>query len=273
MLDKYTKKNKREDEECQKFLGLNKNTEEKINNNIEKCYDNIITNYINEKISNCKKIKLEEKNIQLLISYIKKIIKNLSPSFRDLKDSMNINDYIKVKIIKYKDFSYSRVIDGFAMTKNVCSKKMRDKQEDPKILFLDLDLNVHKTKEPIKTNNGEPIQSLTISEIKKKIELLGVNLILLNKGIGNNLLESLLKDPKLILIVNVKSSALKKIARCTKGEVISSFMDLDLDKYNSENSDKNTKFSSNIFGSCKLFQIINVNNFNKVKKKRQAIYN
>ena len=65
MLDKYTKKTKKEDEECQKFLGLNRKTEEKIKNNIEKCYENILTNYINEKISNCKKIKLEEKNIKL----------------------------------------------------------------------------------------------------------------------------------------------------------------------------------------------------------------
>ena len=168
MLDKYIKKTKKEDEECQKFLGLNRKTEEKIKNNIEKCYENILANYINEKISNCKKIKLEEANIKQLISYIKNIIKNLSPSFRDLKDSMNINDYIKVKIIKYRDFSYSRVIDGYAMTKNVCSKKMREKQEDPKILLLDLDLNEHKTKEPIKISNGAQSESLEINEIKKK---------------------------------------------------------------------------------------------------------
>ena len=60
MLDKYTKKNKKEEEDALKFLGLkNKKEEDNIKNNIEKCYENIITNYIRERISNCS---LEENN-------------------------------------------------------------------------------------------------------------------------------------------------------------------------------------------------------------------
>ena len=265
--DKYIKTIKREEDEAKKFLGLNKKTEDKVKSNIEKCYENIIINYINEKISNCQKIKLEEKNKKNLILFIKNIIKNLSPSFRDLKDSMNINDYIKVKILKYKDFSLSRVIDGFAMTKNVCSKRMYEKKEDPKILLLDLDLNEHITKELIKINNGEKVESLKMIDIKKKIQLLGVDVILLNKGIGNKVLETILKGLKIIIIINVKSSALKKIARCTKGEVISSFRDINI-----EVDDNNkVKFVPKILGTCKLFQTINVNNFKKEKKRNKRL--
>ena len=139
MLDEFTKKAKQNIEDCKKFLGFkDKKNEKEINTNIEKTYENIINNYLNDKISKCE---IKKENIKQLVDYIIKIINSLSPSFRYLKDSMNINDYIKVKIIKYKDFSLSKVVSGFAMTKNVCSKKMREKQETPKILFLDLDLN------------------------------------------------------------------------------------------------------------------------------------
>ena len=264
MLDKYTKKSKKEDEDCQKYLGLkNKACEEKIKSNLEKCYENIITNYISSKISNCN---IEKQYKSILISNIKKIIKCLNPSFKDLKDSMNINDYIKVKIVENKDFSYSKVIDGFAMTKNVCSKKMREKQENPKILLLDLDLNIQKTNEPLQLNRKESKELFNIEEIKKKLDLLKIDLILINKGISQNFLNYLLKDSKLIIIVHVKSSSLKKIARCTKGEVISSFNELDLDNHN--NGEQNTtKLSTNIYGTCKLFQINNANKLINEKKE------
>ena len=263
MIDYYIKKTKTDDEECLKFLELKK--EGKINSNIAQCYENIVTNYIKGKLLNNKHIKLEEQSLSTIIKNIKKIIDCLSPSFRDLKDSMNINDYIKIKIIKDKNFSI-KVVDGFAMTKNVCSKKMREKQESPKILILDLDLNEHKIKDPFNLNNKASKGSYNIEEIKAKIESLEVNIILLNKGIGNLLLESLLKISKLIIIVNVKSSSLKKIARCTKGEVIYSlntFLEHEVEKNNAK--ENSTKLASNIFGTCKLFQIINTSNSQKKK--------
>ena len=264
MLEKYVKKAKKEEEECIKFLQFKeKKVEEKIKNNIEKCYENIITNYLNDKLSNLKTINLEEKNKKQLISYIKNIIKNLKPSFKDLKDTMNINDYIKVKIIKYKDFSYSKVIDGFAMKKKACSKKMKEKQEDPKILLLqNLNLNEYKGKEALEDIHEESDESY-FEEIIKKIRLLEVNIILVNKGINFKLLDSLLKQLKIIIIINVKPSALKKIARCTKGKIISNFKDLDINK-NAEDE--------NICGACKLFQISSVKSFIKEKANNNINY-
>ena len=270
MLDKYSKKSKKEDDDCQKYLGLkNKEREEKIKNNLEECYENIITNYISKKISNCNIDKEFKSN---LISNIKKIIKDLNPSFKDLNDSMNINDYIKVKIVENKDFSYSKVINGFAMTKNVCSKKMREKQEDPKILLLDLDLNMHKVNEPLQINRKESNELYNIDKIKKKLNLIKIDLILINKGISQNFLNYLLKDSKLIIIVHVKSSSLKKIARCTKGEVISSFNDLDLERNNNDEK-STTRITSNIYGTCKLFQINNANKLKNEKKEENKINN
>ena len=267
MLDYYTKKAKQDDKDCKNFLGIEDDSE--INNNIKECYNNIVNNYLNVKFSSNKKIYLKEEKIKDLTKDIKKIINSLSPSFRDLKDSMNINDYIKVKVIKDENFS-TRVIDGFAMTKNVCSKKMREKQEKPKILILDLDLNEHKIKEPLKKKDEIPRGLYKIENIKKKIVSLEVNVILLNKGIGNLLLESLLTISKLVIIVNVKSSSLRKIARCTKGEVISSlnqFLELDTDKNNLKENPN--KLSTNFLGSCIAFEIKSISGSQQKKLKHK----
>ena len=114
-------------------------------------------------------------------------------------------------------------------------------------MSLDLDLNEHKTKLPLKLNDEVEKDSYNIDDIKKKIEALEIDVILLKKGIGNLLLESLLKNSKLIIIVNVKSSSLKKIARCTKGEVITSLNDfLEFDPEKNNQKENLTKLSSNL---------------------------
>ena len=75
-------------------------------------------------------------------------------------------------------------------------QKKREKQEFPELLILDLDLNEHKTKDPFNLNNDVSKASYNIEKIKTKIESSEVNIILLNKGIVNLLLETLLKISK-----------------------------------------------------------------------------
>ena len=168
----------------------------------------------------------------------------ISPSCRDLNDSMNINDYIKIKTIKYKNKSLCRLIDGIALRKNVSSKKMRTNLENPKILLLDCGLDSNRNTEPLAgsinfdiLNSQEPAY---LENIQKKIKMLEVNLILMNKNKAHQLQQDFLRNNKIILVLNVKSKALKQIARCTKTYVIPS---IDL-------IDKQT-----IFGHCKKFKI------------------
>ena len=49
---------------------------------------------------------------------------------------MDINQYIKVKIIDGKDNSKSQIINGIVMSKTIASKRMRTCLFDPKILLL-----------------------------------------------------------------------------------------------------------------------------------------
>ena len=72
---------------------------------------------------------------------------NLSPSFLNLGDTININDYIKIKTLVYRDQSKCEVIDGYALRKNVCVKSMRTKILKPRILLLKGSLEGYRTRD------------------------------------------------------------------------------------------------------------------------------
>lgn len=53
-----------------------------------------------------------------------------------LNDLMDINEWIKIKIVDWPDTSYSQYINGLVFTKNLTDKRMRQTIKDPKILLL-----------------------------------------------------------------------------------------------------------------------------------------
>lgn len=48
----------------------------------------------------------------------------IKPSTRLLQDSMDINDYIKIKIIEWRDSSQSKYVNGLVFSKTVADKRM-----------------------------------------------------------------------------------------------------------------------------------------------------
>ena len=269
---------KQEDEECYKFLGMN---DDDSKANIKKCYENILSNYLDEKL-----IELESKERELLKKNIKLIIENLNSSFSGLKHSLNINDFIKVKkerIDNTKNLFKSEIIKGFAMTKSACSKNMSERQEKAKILIFNFDLNEHEMKAPLEFSNSEKNKKKENKDDKKveeinmndkswinkfisAVESLDVNVILINKGIDHKLMERL--KQKIIVAINVKQLSLQKIAYCTRGTVIESLKDFSSYIYNK--NDKNKK--SNICGTCS-FEIKNMKKFEENEDKIIFPYN
>lgn len=49
---------------------------------------------------------------------------------------MDLNDYVKIKIIDWKDNSMSQYINGIVMTKNLADRRMKNTLEKPSILLL-----------------------------------------------------------------------------------------------------------------------------------------
>ena len=89
-------------QECMKFLSLReKKYEEPIKKNIEMNYENIVKHFL-ETILKREGRQFYENWFEILFNLITKAISKLSPSFRDLRDSLDINDYIKIKTINCK---------------------------------------------------------------------------------------------------------------------------------------------------------------------------
>jgi len=236
-LSEYCKKTKKDSEECSVFLKMEKKYEEGIKQNLENCYE-ALTRLVIE--SFLKKENLNEKWQEKINELVRKTISQVNPSFRDLNDTLNINEYVKIKTIVYKDHSLCKVIDGFAFQKNVCSKKMNTNIDNPKILLLDCALDYTRSADKI-TNYQNLLQEPAYYDIiLKKIDLVEPNVILVNKNVSRNILEKLSASNKFSLVINVKSSSLKKIARCTKTYVLPS----------TDLIDKRT-----ILGTCRKFRI------------------
>ena len=258
----YCKKAKKENEECIKFLSLkNKKNEDHIKTNIENIYEIIVQNFL-ETILQREGKKLYDNWFQIIYKLITKAISKLSPSFRDIKDSLDINDYIKIKTIIYKDQSKCRLIDGYVLTKNVASKKMKPPLENPKILLFDCGLDFNQSFGPIQIRDFKKFniqKPFFVEKIQKKIDSLEDNLILVNQNIDYELQKEFLKKNKIIFaVVNVKSKSLKSIARCTKTNVLKSIDDLN---------------GNVILGKCKKFNVEKIKSIVKDKKKEDKIEN
>jgi hypothetical protein len=237
-LSEYCKKYKKETEEYFKFLQMDKKYEDGVKQNLENFYDQLVKHFIEVVLRN---ENLYEKWFDRIYDLTKKTISQVNPSFKDLKDSMNINDYVKIKTIPYKDQSQCKVIDGFAFQKNVASKTMNTNIDNPKILLLDCGLDYNRNCDNI--TNFENLMTLEpayFNIIMKKIELVEPTVILVNKNVSRKIQETLAISNKISLVMNVKSSSLRKIARCTKTYVLPSTDLID---------------GQTILGTCKKFRI------------------
>lgn len=72
----------------------------------------------------------------MLTDFVLRAVEQVKPSSRMLGDIMDINEFIKVKIIDWKDNTKSQYINGVVMSKSIASKRMQNVRINPKILLL-----------------------------------------------------------------------------------------------------------------------------------------
>ena len=211
----------------------NKNFETKLNDyinkekipEIETLQDEQINNsyksLVNETIENVLKTSVNYPNLyqkwtKILTKLLIKIFNNLCPSCQYLKDSIDIRKYIKIKIIEYYDQSLCEAIDGYALKKDVCSKKMKTEFENPKILLID---------SPEKINNKHNFENgkSYFNILCLKIKLLNPQIILIKDKLSAELQNLILKEnPNISIIEECKIKDLDIIARCTTSFIVPS---------------------------------------------------
>jgi 1-phosphatidylinositol-3-phosphate 5-kinase len=58
---------------------------------------------------------------------------------------MDLNDFVKIKIINWKDSSQSKYVNGVVMTKNLSDRRMQSQIQNPRILLLKNTLEIGHT--------------------------------------------------------------------------------------------------------------------------------
>ena len=237
----YTKNVNFDSNECYNYLKLDKKNEEVIRKVLDSQTDSIIKNMI---AISLKAEGLSEKWNEKAYELINNVITKVSPSKRDLDDSININDYVKIKTIHYHDHSLSKYINGYAFKKNVCSKKMKLKINEPKILLLE-DCGKYLLSETYSSNSE--VQNQSIDIILKKIEKVNPDIILVSSNVPYSIQEKLAINQK-TLVMKVKVNAMTQIARITKTYILPS---------------TDLVGTHTILGSCKKFYVNKIENKNK----------
>ena len=243
---------------CKDFL-LNENNdfETKLLVNMNDTYELIMKTLINYVL----KINFDDENIisewkNIIYILIKETISNLHPSSRNLNDSLDINNYIKIKIIPYKDTSLCQVIQGYVIQKKKKVKNIKNNIYNPKILLLnqeiDFNENDEKKNNPNNINNSQDIQIHTLKLIENKIDKVRPDIVIIVKEFQKEIVDILINNNfnNISIIYDINNKVIKKLSRCLQTLILPSL---------------NLIGSNNILGSCKRFYIQNYSNIDKNK--------
>ena len=257
-------------EKIDNFCGFNKyqsqllkDFHDNLDENYKDLLEKMIYRMLNEKSDKTKYPNLAQDWSKTIFKLTRNVINKLSPTFQNLNDSININDYIKIKTIETRvSEKTGEVIDGYAMKKNVVIKSMRTEIENPTILILQGSLEGLRNRTNSKIKNNIIIKSSAVEAyieiIRKKIEGVSPNIVLVEGNVIPQFQSFFVKDKMNIsLIYKVDLNKLNKIARCVNTIVVPS---------------PDLIGKQIVLGSCKKFRIQNIK-ANYVVENRNNILN
>ena len=128
-----------------------------------------------------------------------------------LDDSMEINDFIKIKIIDWTDISKSQYINGVVTSKSISNKRMASMINEPRILLL-RDLGEDEVPDLASKIDFE---EHTFQILDKKLDEIKPNLVILQQDISVKLM-NLMKDKGITVVCNLEEKKIKRLARLTQ---------------------------------------------------------
>jgi len=173
-----------------------------------------------------------------LSGFVQKAVDSVKPSSRILNDSMNFNQFIKIKIIKARDEERSSYINGVVMSKDLADKRMTDVIQKPTILLLKDSLMYQQ----VEIENAYEQHDLDI--VRQQLIQLNPSIVIVQKDVPTKLI-NLLREEQISLITNMSIHKMKRIARYTQTLIAPSLNVID----------KNF-----ILGKCQHFRIEKVAN-------------
>lgn len=202
-----------------------------------KVYDDHVKNLITQCLEDCDIKNPKEKERWLKVLHL--TLLNINQI--KIGDTLDIKQYVKIKKIFGGAISETCIIDGLFITKNIDSKKMKSKIENPKIALLMFPIEYLKQKEKfisLRIVNSQ--QAVYINNLVSRLISLEPDLIVVGDTVCG-LAEQLLEDANITVISNVKPQVLERISRYTRGDIFQSVNDL--------------FFKKGTLGTCELFEV------------------
>lgn len=137
-------------------------------------------------------------------------------------DSMDIRNFVTFKKVPHGLRKESTIIGGVVFTKNVAHKNMATRIEKPKILLLQCAIVYQRIE-----GKFVSIESLLLQEkeylrnVTSRILNLGPDVVVVSKNVAG-IAQDMLRNSGVTLVLDVKSSALDRLARCLQCDIVTS---------------------------------------------------
>lgn len=158
-----------------------------------------------------------------------------------ISDTLDIKQYVKFKKISGGTIEDTHVVDGLFITKNIDSKRMQLRIENPRIALLMFPLEYLKHKEQfisLRIVNSQ--QTVYIGNLVSRLISLEPDIIVVGDSVCGLALK-LLEEANVTVLSNVKPQVIERVSRYTRGDIFSTVNDL--------------FFKKGSLGSCGLFEV------------------
>ncbi|CAG8450252.1 2333_t:CDS:10 [Ambispora leptoticha] len=166
-------------------------------------------------------INLSEGWEEVIMKLMHKVSENLNPDIRN-GDEIDIRHYVKIKKIPGGTPQDSQYVTGVVCTKKLADKKMARALTSPRVLILTFPLEYQRVEnqfislEPVIAQEKKHLENLI-----QRIADLRPNIVLVEKTVARKALEFLIEH-KLTVAINVKTSVIEAVARCTRADILPS---------------------------------------------------
>ncbi|EXX79916.1 uncharacterized protein OCT59_021526 [Rhizophagus irregularis] len=174
------------------------------------------------------KINLSDGWEDVIMKLMMKVSDNLNPNIRN-GDEIDIRHYVKIKKIPGGVPQDSEYVHGVVCTKNLAHKKMRRTLDNPRVLILTFALEYHRIENQLMSI--QPVMDQEEQHLKILVDRIAAyrpQLVLVEKTVARLALQFLL-EKNIAVALNVKSSVIEAVARCTRADVIPSIDKLALE--------------------------------------------
>jgi len=142
------------------------------------------------------------------------------------EDLMDINEYIRVKKIPCGEKMNSSLTYGVVCSKNVTHKKMQAEISKPTILLLKCSFDFMRHENCFASFDTLHTQELEfLRHLVDRVRVINPSIILVQKSVSRLALEDLF-NLGMVIAVNVKPSVMRRVARCTGAEIMTSLAQL-----------------------------------------------